>query len=864
MKTLINIFCFLIPFPSVRRPLRATLVQKLIKRQSKFISGKHYSKIIKKSKLFDAGYYTKQYAKFLNGCADPLEHYMTKGYKLGYNPSADFDNDFYLYSYPDIRIADVNPLQHYIIHGKREGRRISKVIPDIDYLSIDIKPNTVLLISHEFSLTGAPIALQKLAQILQKNNRNFLILSPKHGDLEHELDKLKIPYIVDENFMKNLCKQKQDLQKFLNKFSTIFFNTIVTLEFAKYINTNNKKICWVHEGSFGYDCESALIDIKSAFEHMDAVYSVGSWSKGFTDKYVPSEKSNTFLYGIEEIKKTNNIKKNKKINFGLFGLCCDRKGQHLLVDAIKKLPSNIKKNCHFTFVGKINKTPYCKQLLKSVSGLTNVTFTGQLSHDDTVSKMAEMDIIVCPSLDDPMPIVCTEAAVLGVPVIVSDQTGTCEFVDDGVNGYIYHMGQDDLSDIIQSAYRNRDNLPNMGKLWRMVYDKNFNMDIFEQNINSIFFCVRHKMSVFMNNNKSCDIPYFEMMTENFQKAISINTGNNLINGFGIKQFDYDFVDNLDAENITVFAANTLRPNCKLSTKLWDNLLTDTTKNLNILGLGTQATLEEMNPASYIKTLPDEMMTWITKISKRVKSIGVRGEFTGNVLKELGINNYDVIGCPSWFVNGYNQPTITKKKFSKDLKVAFATCWEPYTEWHVQWHRALLNQMLMFPDPKFIIQSEFDFLPYMIANKNQLQSKLYISNEQLQQSIECIKKHFSLSDLEILQNEKIMNMFEIFSSIDTWAEFVKTRDVYFGFRIHGCIMAIKNGVPAICIVSDSRTYELCELFKIPYIRVDQLQSKDLDFEKIYNEADFSKLNAEYPVLLKKYINYLEKNNIKHKL
>lgn len=864
MKTLINIFCSLIPFPSVRRPLRSVLTQRLIKHQSKFFAGKHYSKIIKKSKFFDAGYYTKKYAKFLNGCADPLEHYMTKGYKLGYNPSADFDNDFYMCSYSDIRIADVNPLEHYIMHGKREGRRISKVIPDIDYLSIDIKPNTVLLISHEFSLTGAPIALQKFAEILQKNNHNFLILSPKHGDLEQELDKLDIPYIVDENFMKNLWRKKQSLQDFLNKFTTIFFNTIVTLEFAKYINTNNKKICWVHEGSFGYDCESALIDIKSAFEHMDAVYSVGSWSKGFTDKYVPSEKSNTFLYGIEEIKKTNNIKKNKKINFGLFGLCCERKGQHLLVDAIKKLPSNIKKNCHFTFVGKINKTPYCKQLLKSVSGLTNVTFTGQLSHDDTVSKMAEMDIIVCPSLDDPMPIVCTEAAVLGVPVIVSDQTGTCEFVDDGVNGYIYHMGQDDLSDIIQSAYRNRDNLPNMGRLWRKVYDKKFTMQIFEQNINAILFEPRENMRIVMNNYWEHDVPYVKMMTDEFQKAVGMNTGNNLINGFGSKQFDYNFTDDLDAKNVTVFAANILRSNVNLTFSLCDKLMSDKSKKLNILGVGAQATLEEMIPSDNIKTLPAEVVNRITKISKRVKTIGVRGEFTGLVLKELGINNYDVIGCPSWYVNGYDQPNIEKKEFSRDLKVVFATCWEPYTEWHVQWHRALLDQMLMFADPKFIVQSEFDFLPYLIANKNQLQARMCLSDKQLQESYNSIKKHFGFSDAELLSNEKIMNMFEIFSDVDTWSKFIKTRDVYFGFRIHGCIMAIKNGVPAICIVSDSRTYELCELFKIPYIRVDQLQSKDLDFEKIYNEADFSKLNAEYPVLLKKYINYLEKNNIKHKL
>ncbi len=38
----------------------------------------------------------------------------------------------------------------------------------------------------------------------------------------------------------------------------------------------------------------------------------------------------------------------------------------------------------------------------------------------------------------------------------------------------------------------------------------------------------------------------------------------------------------------------------------------------------------------------------------------------------------------------------------------------------------------------------------------------------------------------------------------------------GPRIHGVMLAIQAGIPAICIAIDSRTEELCQTMKIPYI------------------------------------------------
>lgn len=79
----------------------------------------------------DVEWYTKQYPdykqdkKYENSAA---YHYITIGWKQGYNPSPEFDGNQYLKDYPDIARAGINPLEHYVRHGKKEGRKVVPVL----------------------------------------------------------------------------------------------------------------------------------------------------------------------------------------------------------------------------------------------------------------------------------------------------------------------------------------------------------------------------------------------------------------------------------------------------------------------------------------------------------------------------------------------------------------------------------------------------------------------------------------------------------------------------------------------------------------------------------------------------------------
>ena len=80
-------------------------------------------KIIYDSSFFNEKWYRKTY--FINKNEDCAKHYLTQGWKLGYNPSENFDGNKYLEKYKDVEKANICPLLHYEKYGRNEERKPS-------------------------------------------------------------------------------------------------------------------------------------------------------------------------------------------------------------------------------------------------------------------------------------------------------------------------------------------------------------------------------------------------------------------------------------------------------------------------------------------------------------------------------------------------------------------------------------------------------------------------------------------------------------------------------------------------------------------------------------------------------------------
>ena len=115
-----------------------------------------------------------------------------------------FDAAWYLEQYPDVAAAGIDPLRHYLDHGRYEGRLGAAPRIDFEVLEHGYDParETVVVVSHEASRTGAPLlALNILEDLRTRYNVVAILLGggehgrqlQAHRDGDGRADQCKIP-----------------------------------------------------------------------------------------------------------------------------------------------------------------------------------------------------------------------------------------------------------------------------------------------------------------------------------------------------------------------------------------------------------------------------------------------------------------------------------------------------------------------------------------------------------------------------------------------------------------------------------------------------------------------------------------------
>ena len=141
-----------------------------------------------KSHLFDEKWYLKQYPEVEQSGIDPLEHYLTEGWKKGYNPSKKFNTKSYLIKYSDVCEAKANPLSHYILHGKKEGRECFPVHEKSEgKLSNDNPMISVVVANHNCEDTIS----ETLDALVKQTYKNFEVIVVDDGSEDGSVNIVK-------------------------------------------------------------------------------------------------------------------------------------------------------------------------------------------------------------------------------------------------------------------------------------------------------------------------------------------------------------------------------------------------------------------------------------------------------------------------------------------------------------------------------------------------------------------------------------------------------------------------------------------------------------------------------------------------
>ena len=363
--------------------------------------------------------------------------------------------------------------------------------------------NKVLLISHDFSLTGAPEALKNLALTLRAKGFVPIVASPADGPQKEILSKLNIKTFVNPSIYRDNYVVEN-----INKFAFVVVNTIVGAPLIKRLKGLNVPVVWwVHEAKAVYS-DVQLQYMPLELQNNIYVYCVGDYAKNILTEYRPRYECKQMMYYVPDFSEESILAKDVKFAFpsgkkifAIIGSKEDRKGQDVLVEAIKLLDEKVRQGSCFLFVGRcLDKNIY--DVIEKAQGIfsDSILNIDEIDRASIINLYQHIDCLICASRDDPMPVVITEAMIFSKIVICSENTGYAPIIEKFNAGYVYknNDAKELAGRITEVFYADGEILQVMAQQGRKIYEHYFSQGAADRSVNSLIAnlqCDEHKKSL---------------------------------------------------------------------------------------------------------------------------------------------------------------------------------------------------------------------------------------------------------------------------------------------------------------------------------------------------------------------------------
>ncbi|MDO5449446.1 MAG: rhamnan synthesis F family protein [Akkermansia sp.] len=357
---------------------------------------------------------------------------------------------------------------------------------------------SALLVSHLLDYTGAPIALLGLVEPLRRMGLAVVVLSPVDGPLRQAFEQKGCRVLIAPR------PQDIDPQCFrLMGVELCICNTVVMgMCFAAY-SSALPSLLWIHENMTPPDTER---DGEIPFTDDESMYGWESASYGVMNPRLlqalqPLQKRVAFcseLAGtpfrklLPEASRMPYVIRNQAeadeaalpsprggdfVHFAFVGSFNRRKSPHLILEALAMIPPALRRRCRISLVGRpAEPDEYALQLETQAAPFAEVQILPMMEPQDVQRFYKTVDVLLCPSQSDPMPLVVTEAWMHGCPVVMTGNVGQRSMAEagDSRNAYVIPVGDAAaLAAAMQHLAEHPEELPLLSRNARRTYCRYF-------------------------------------------------------------------------------------------------------------------------------------------------------------------------------------------------------------------------------------------------------------------------------------------------------------------------------------------------------------------------------------------------------
>jgi glycosyltransferase involved in cell wall biosynthesis len=318
---------------------------------------------------------------------------------------------------------------------------------------------TVLFVSHDASLSGAPIVLLDFVKWVKKSQTvTPLVLLIGGGPLECEFENVCPTWsitnfhtnhtLVDKvyGFFQKEAKKRRYIKRVFKEIKSYnpdlcYLNTIVTCKIVLDLKRNLGLSLMMHVHEMKFSAETYYSDIAKPeiFLEIDKFIAVSNNVEEYLIKNMGVHHANIKVippfrrFDDVNYLKSPNVEFDFTIGFSGYGSW--RKGFFLLTLLMKEVQKKLKEDRKFRFLwmGDVSELDIkqTRYLLEKLGNSFCLEVTGHV--ENTSKYYQEMDVFVMLSVEDPFPLVCIEAGLFSLPILCFEGAG-------GANDFIKNGG----------------------------------------------------------------------------------------------------------------------------------------------------------------------------------------------------------------------------------------------------------------------------------------------------------------------------------------------------------------------------------------------------------------------------------------
>lgn len=251
----------------------------------------------------------------------------------------------------------------------------------------------------------------------------------------------------------------------------------------------------------------------------------------------------------------------------------------------------------------------------------------------------------------------------------------------------------------------------------------------------------------------------------------------------------------------------------------------------VIACGVQAESYDDLP-TLIEQLKVPAQRFIRSIYKTGGEFALRGEFTKEFFDKLGFHSAVVTGCPSMYQFG-RELKVNKLVVDRDV-------FKPIFNGRMSGISKFFKEY-----PTSIYFDQCDYFPLIYCTE--------CWGNGGYKDIKKLVKKYGYDAVLLATQSRI----KLFPEMQKWYSFLKSDTYHFSFgsRIHGNVMSILSGIPAVVWSCDSRTREMAEFFDIPHV-----PKVPSDIYELYQKIDYAKFNKKFPERFDAFEQFLKKYDI----